>query len=55
MMAKSDALQRQLDNDEPKCGNCKEWQRVLQTAFGWCNNPKNNVVAPCPVEMPALN
>ena len=24
-MAKSDALQRQLDNDEPKCSNCREW------------------------------
>lgn len=45
-MAKSDALQRQLDNDEPKCGNCGFWRRgeLVESdppTVGICTLPAN--------------
>ena len=42
-MAKSDALQRQLDNDEPKCASCRHWGRIIigesVATSGICNGP----------------
>lgn len=32
------ALERQLENDDPKCGNCEWWARLRDGAsFGVCN------------------
>jgi hypothetical protein len=43
-MAKSDALQRQLDNDEPKCGNCAHWSQDVNgeelAPTGICTRPR---------------
>jgi hypothetical protein len=40
MMAKSDALQRQLDNDEPKCGNCSHWDASAGDHVGACRRAR---------------
>jgi len=38
----TEALQRQLANDEPKCGNCRFWMRIEATAtVGACDLTDN--------------
>ena len=40
--ARQEALQRQLSNDEPKCGNCGFWHMTTPNAtIGTCQRPEN--------------
>ena len=35
----TEALERQLANDEPKCGNCKHWDQMIEVPhLGGCLN-----------------